>query len=92
LAEGKADDAGEPFVEIILVLGFLCLNDLARGITRHELDAAAFGEIAGEFGIPVILKLFDPRATSPDTAIYFMLCPPSTGPRPGTLWECRRIQ
>ncbi|MGA8498546.1 MAG: hypothetical protein WB764_23890 [Xanthobacteraceae bacterium] len=32
------------------------------------------------------------RATSPDTAIYYMLCPPSTGPRPGTLWECRRVQ
>ena len=57
--KGKADDAGEPLVEIVLVLRLLCLNDFGRGLARHELGAPAPGEVACELGVPVILELLD---------------------------------
>ncbi len=56
-AKGKADDARQPLVEIVLVLGLLGLHRPRRSIAGHELGAPAPSEIAGEFRIPVILKL-----------------------------------
>jgi hypothetical protein len=55
--KGKADDAGEPLVEIVLVLRLLGLHDLRRGLAGHEFCPPALGQVAGEFGVPIILEL-----------------------------------
>ena len=55
----EADDAGEPLVEIVLVLRLLGLHDLGGGLAGHELGAAALGQVAGELGVPIILELLD---------------------------------
>jgi hypothetical protein len=57
--EGKADDAGEPLVEIVLVLRLLGLHDFGCGLAGHEFCPPALGEVAGEFGVPIILELLD---------------------------------
>jgi hypothetical protein len=57
--KGKADDAGEPLVEVVLVLRLLGLDDFGSGLAGHELGAAALGEVACEFGVPIILELLD---------------------------------
>jgi hypothetical protein len=71
--KGVADDAGEPFVEVVLVRRLFGLDDLGGGFAGHELGAAALGEIASKFRVPVILKLLDlirrPRRGHPDQRI-----------------------
>jgi hypothetical protein len=54
-----ADDAGEPLVEIVLVLRLLGVDDLGRGLAGHEFGPAALGQVACEFGVPIILELLD---------------------------------
>jgi hypothetical protein len=41
------------------VLRFFGLDDFGRGLAGHEFCAAAFGEVAGELGVPIILELLD---------------------------------
>jgi len=36
-----------PFVEVVLVLGFLGLHHLGGAFAGHEFGAAALGEVAG---------------------------------------------
>src|SRR4029077_11437345 len=55
----EADDAGEPLVEIVLVLRFLGLHHLGGALAGHEFCPPAPGEVAGEFGVPIILELLD---------------------------------
>ncbi len=47
-----ADDAGEPLVEILLVLRLLGLVHPHRAVARHELGAPALRQIAGERPLP----------------------------------------
>jgi hypothetical protein len=63
--KGKADDARKPLVEVVLVLRLLGLHHLSRSVARHELGAAALGEIAGELGVPIILELLDLSGIQP---------------------------
>src|ERR1700682_1116798 len=51
--------AGERLVEIVLVLRLLGLDDFGRGLAGHEFCAPALGQVAGEFGVPIILELLD---------------------------------
>ena len=57
--KGEADDAAQQVVEIVLVLRLLGLYDLGRGLAGHEFCVAALGQVAGEFGVPIILELLD---------------------------------
>ena len=60
--EGEADDAGEPLVEIVLVLRLLGLHDFGRGLAGHEFCPPALGQVAGEFGVPIIRPFPPPLA------------------------------
>jgi hypothetical protein len=44
----KADDAGEPLVEIVLVLRLFGLDDLIRRLAGPEFCPPALGQVAGE--------------------------------------------
>jgi len=59
MRKGKADDAREPLVEVVLVRRLLGLHYLRRRLARHELGAAAPCQIAGELGVPIVLELLD---------------------------------
>jgi hypothetical protein len=39
------------------VLRLLGLHDLRRGLAGHEFCPPALGQVAGEFGVPIILEL-----------------------------------
>jgi hypothetical protein len=41
------------------VRGLLGLHHLGGGLAGHELGAAAFCQVAGELGVPIILELSD---------------------------------
>ena len=41
------------------MLRLLGLDDFRRGLAGHEFCAPAFGQVAGEFGVPIILELLD---------------------------------
>ena len=46
-----ANDAGEPLVEIVLVLRLLGLDDFGGGLAGHEFCSPALGKVAGELKI-----------------------------------------
>jgi hypothetical protein len=46
MLEGEADDAGEPLVELVLVLRLLGPHHPGGAFAGHQLGAAALGEVA----------------------------------------------